>query len=119
MKAHIDVLGWINIASGTLGLLAAGVVFTLLFSLAPLADEAPGWVMRLAGLFAAGALSLAFVPALIAGVGLLQRRPWSRILAIILAALSLFNVPVGTILAIYAFWVLTNDEATRLLSVAS
>ncbi len=36
-----------------------------------------------------------------AGWGLLQREPWARILTLIVAFLSLFNVPLGTALGIY------------------
>jgi ABC-type spermidine/putrescine transport system permease subunit II len=46
------------------------------------------------------------VVGLIAGVGLLQRAPWARILALVLAFLSLINPPFGTALGIYTLWVL-------------
>jgi hypothetical protein len=42
----------------------------------------------------------------LAGHGLLQRGAWARILALILGFLSLFNVPFGTALGVYTFWVL-------------
>jgi len=43
---------------------------------------------------------------LIAGWGLYERRPWARILAIVLAFLSLFHPPLGTAIGIYTLWVL-------------
>jgi len=43
----------------------------------------------------------------IAGWGLLQHEPWARVLALVLAFLSLFtNIPFGTALGIYTMWVL-------------
>jgi hypothetical protein len=42
----------------------------------------------------------------IAGWGLLERRPWARMLAIVLAVLALFDIPFGTALGIYTLWVL-------------
>jgi hypothetical protein len=45
-----------------------------------------------------------------AGVGLLQYRSWARTLAIIAAVLLLFHFPIGTIIAVYAFWVLLSQE---------
>jgi len=44
--------------------------------------------------------------ALIAGYGLLNRRPWGRIVAIIAAILALLKFPIGTALGIYTLWVL-------------
>ncbi len=43
---------------------------------------------------------------LIAGWGLYERRSWARILAIVLAFLSLFHPPFGTAIGIYTLWVL-------------
>ncbi len=43
---------------------------------------------------------------ILAGVGLLARRPWARGLAIFLGVLSLVKLPVGTALGIYTLWVL-------------
>jgi len=44
--------------------------------------------------------------ALFAGFGLLRRKPWGRILAIVLAILTLFRPIMGTALGIYTLWVL-------------
>jgi zinc-ribbon domain len=49
--------------------------------------------------------------ALIAGYGLLQRRPWGRVLAIVVAVLTLFKVPFGTALGIYTLWVLVPGSS--------
>jgi len=48
-----------------------------------------------------------------AGWGLLQRAPWARLLALILAFLALFNVPFGTAIGVYTLWVLLPDESGR------
>lgn len=45
--------------------------------------------------------------AVFAGVSLLNRKPWGRVLAIVLAVLALFKFPVGTALGVYTLWVLT------------
>lgn len=44
------------------------------------------------------------------GLGLMQRQPWARIVAIILGVLSLFHFPLGTALGVYTLWVLLADE---------
>jgi hypothetical protein len=48
-----------------------------------------------------------------AGWGLLQRQPWARILALVIAFLSLFQVPLGTALGIYTLWALLPSQSDR------
>ena len=55
------------------------------------------------------------IPGIIAGVGLLQRKSWSRVLTLIVGAIGLLDIPVGTALGIYTFWVLMRDEAIEYL----
>jgi len=56
---------------------------------------------------------IAAVVGLMAGWGLLQRAPWARLLALILAFLALFNVPFGTAIGVYTLWVLLPEESGR------
>lgn len=51
-----------------------------------------------------GAFSLA------AGIGVMRRAAWGDVLAMISAALHVFNVPVGTALGVYTFWALLKAE---------
>ena len=65
-----------------------------------------------------GAPWMAFVPviitvavvmaalSLVVGYGLLTRRSWARVFAIVLAVFALFKIPFGTALGIYTLWVL-------------
>ena len=48
---------------------------------------------------------------LVAGVGLVQRAEWSRMLAIVVGCISLINAPFGTALGIYTLWVLLSPNA--------
>lgn len=50
---------------------------------------------------------------LLAGWGLLNYRPWARILALILGVISLIHFPFGTALGIYTLWVLLPAESER------
>jgi hypothetical protein len=47
----------------------------------------------------------------VAGWGLLERRPWGRTLAIVVAVIALFNPILGTILGIYTLWMLLPSDA--------
>lgn len=53
---------------------------------------------------------------IVAGWGLLRFKNWARILAIVLAILSLPNVPFGTAFGIYALVVLFNKRAGQLFT---
>jgi hypothetical protein len=64
--------------------------------------RAVGWV-----LLARGVLGV------IAGWGLLDRQPWARILAIVLAVFTLLHLVLGTALGIYTLWVLLPRESER------
>ncbi|MCL5006161.1 MAG: zinc ribbon domain-containing protein [Acidobacteria bacterium] len=50
---------------------------------------------------------------LLAGWGLLNYRPWARVLALILGVISLIHFPFGTALGIYTLWVLLPAESER------
>jgi hypothetical protein len=72
----------------------------------------PHFVGPLVSLVGLG-LAVAGVAGLAAGWGLLQRAPWARILAIVLAILSLPAIPFGTALGIYTLWVLLASGAAE------
>jgi hypothetical protein len=48
----------------------------------------------------------------LAGFGLLSRQSWARVLALVVAVVSLINIPFGTALGIYTMWVLVPEEAS-------
>jgi hypothetical protein len=45
------------------------------------------------------------------GVALLMRKPWARMLAIVVGMLGLIDMPFGTALGIYTLWVLLPAES--------
>jgi hypothetical protein len=49
----------------------------------------------------------------IAAWGLTKHEPWARIVVLVFAFLSLFNVPFGTALGIYTMWVLLPGDSQR------
>jgi hypothetical protein len=59
------------------------------------------------------ALSLSSVAGLVAGWGLLNWRPWARMLAIVMGVLQLLNFPFGTALGIYTLWVLLPTDSEQ------
>ena len=49
----------------------------------------------------------------IVGWGLLQRESWARIIALVLAFISLFNIPFGTAIGVYTMWVLLPGQSQQ------
>jgi len=49
----------------------------------------------------------------VAGWGLMKYDSWARILALVLAFLSLFNVPFGTAIGVYTLWVLLPAQSQQ------
>jgi hypothetical protein len=118
MNMHINILAWLLIGSailtgiGGMIVLFVGQVF-LQHWIVPMPPDIPpgmppfvGWLTSLVG-FSVLALAAATAAA---GVGLLQYRSWARVFAIVVAILMLFNLPIGTIIGIYALWVLFSQE---------
>jgi hypothetical protein len=116
MEKHVHLLGIFWIVHGGLILVGGIVTFALLFGLSflPDLDHEGITVLRVVGLSVGGLMWLLSVPKIIAGIGLLKRMEWARVLTLVLAALSLINFPLGTALGVYSFVILLRDDTTSL-----
>ena len=70
------------------------------------------FVWPIAGAIGAFLLATA-IAGFLAGWGLLNYRPWARMLTLILGVISLLHIPFGTALGIYTLWVLLPAESER------
>ena len=123
MTTHVKVLGVLYIVLSGLGVCAA-LFLGLLFGtaggvVAANADADAAVALPFLGL--AGTALVIFLlaislPGLITGIGLLKFKPWARIVGIVLAAINLINIPLGTILGAYGLWVLLNKDTERLFT---
>ncbi len=124
MMTHVKILAWFNIVLGALGLIAGAailggaMVVTDLFLFAVEDAGIPAAVVQLAALVITALVLVLSLPCLILGYGLANLRPWARILGIVLAAINLLNVPFGTAVSVYAFWVLLKPETEALFKNA-
>jgi len=123
MATHVKVLGIIHIVFGALGIMGALAVLLLFGGLAGLAGASAEPNAGLAVPIVGGIGGIIFIvvlvislPGLITGIGLLEFRPWARMLGIVVSALSLINVPFGTALGIYGLWTLLNRETEQLFA---
>lgn len=112
MEKHVGVIGVLWIVLGSMGFLGGFMLWGLLFGVSFIPDlstEAP-IILRTAAM-GIGLLMWVFsIPKIIAGIGLLKRREWARVLTLILSFLSILNFPLGTALAVYSFVILIKDE---------
>jgi hypothetical protein len=120
MQQHVSILGWLFIVGNALFLLIGGFVFTLLTGLGQtVIDPEARAILPLVGSTVGLLLALLSVPGLAAGYGLLTRKPWARVLGIVVAVLGLFNFPVGTAIGIYALWVLLQTSTANCFGTSS
>ncbi len=112
MHQHVTILGWLYIIGHVFFIIIGGFVFVLLMGIGVFARdlEAPA-ILSIIGTWTAVLLTVLALPGLIAGVGLLKRQMWGRVLAIIVAFFGLINFPIGTAIGIYALFVLLQNAA--------
>jgi hypothetical protein len=106
MQRHVRVVAWLFLGFGgfwislAVWFLSAGGVWEW----DPLAFAFIFWFV------------LAAIPLLLVGWGLLRRRSWARLVGLVLAAIGLMIVPIGTAFGAYAFWVLLAEGTRTLFS---
>lgn len=109
ISGHVRLLGILWIAISAFRLLPALVLFGVSRNFMS-EMGVPSFVHPLLatiGTFFALFAALGFI----AGWGLLEHAPWSRMLAIVMGCLALIDIPFGTALGIYTLWVLLPAKA--------
>ena len=120
IAGHVRLLGILWLASAALHLIP-GFVLWMLFPGFMFPPDVPPFVPQLLH-FLGIAFLVSAVLNLLAGWGLLDRQPWARTLAIVLACFNLIHMPFGTALGVYTLWVLlpakSEEEYRRFARVA-
>jgi hypothetical protein len=122
MAQHVKILGILHIVFSSLCILAGIIVLIVMGGIAGFVgatDQSPDSQAALPILGGIGGLVFVIcliigLPGMVGGIGLLQYRSWARIVVIVLSAIDLLNIPIGTALGIYGFWVLLNKETEAL-----
>ena len=122
MQTHVKVLGVLYLVVGGCMLVAALFLLVAMSSAAGIVGAAADPedaaiaipILGIAGTALAGFLGLFSLPSLITGYGLVNFKPWARIVGIVLSAVSLINIPFGTIIGVYGLWVLLSKDTERL-----
>jgi len=123
MDTHVKVVGALNVVLGAFGLLIAAATMLIFGGATWLVGAAGGpdaaTAMPILGLTGAALSTFLLVlslPALVIGVGLLQRRAWARVAGIVISLFNLFNFPFGTLIGVYGLWVLFAKDTERLFT---
>jgi hypothetical protein len=130
LQVHVPIVAWLLIAHSLLNMVLGLFAFALIMSgnvlwgelgqLVPAVNDPDA--LRTFQMFTTlttltailiGTLVVGLaMPALAAGIGLLLRKRWGRVLAIVAAVLGLAGIPIGTLIGIYAIFVLMQDATT-------
>ncbi len=120
MEKHITLVAVLNIGFGILGVILAIFVLIGIFLVNTYVEEYDARkILPILGTALFFFLLVTSIPGIIGGFGLLKRRPWARILILVVACLDLLWIPFGTIIGIYELWVLLQDKTLQLFNPAS
>src|SRR5579871_2710600 len=120
LAGHIRLLGIFWIALSAFRILP-GLVLMAVFNRPDFPPGVPDFVHGIV-LGIAGTLMLLGFAGIAVGIGLLNRAPWARMMAIIFGCVSLIDMPFGTALGVYTLWVLlpaqSEDEYRQMARTA-
>ena len=119
MRAHVKLLGVLQLTWGAIGLVLAASLALLAGGAAAIVRTAQGdpWTAVFTSLLFvlfASALGLAGWANIWVGRRLRQLQPAGRTGAFVVSVINLFVLPFGTALAIYSYWVLLHNDAGAL-----
>jgi hypothetical protein len=122
IAGHVRLLGILWIALSAFRMVPAVALFIISNpALRIFPPETPDFIVPM--LRAIGTvLLIGSAAGIAAGWGLLGKQPWARMLAIIIGCISLLDMPFGTALGVYTFWVLLpaqSEEEYRRMSGAA
>ncbi len=115
MEKHVNVIAALRIGFSILGLVVGIILFIVLYIIGDFADENEAkFVLTLIANILIIFFIMLSIPGIIAGIGLLRRKEWARILTLILSVFDLFNIPIGTAFGVYSIWALVQPEVVEI-----
>jgi hypothetical protein len=114
MSKHVTVVGIARLGLAALGVVLAAMIYFgsrwMLGFPDVIEDRMAVSVLTTMSDAAVVFIAIGCLLSLIAGLGILAHQGWARYLTMILSIFDLFNIPVGTALALYTLWVLMQDD---------
>lgn len=119
MNQHVTVVAILHIGLGVLGALIGVFLFMLFGILTTVVPEREAhFIFPLLATFLGGGIIVASSFGIIGGIGLLKYKEWARILILVVSAIGLVNIPIGTAVGAYSIWVLVQNETVKLFASA-
>jgi hypothetical protein len=125
-RQHLDLVGLFYILYGGMTLAVGALVFVI-FGLGGIGMGLAGagggdeellimsGIYGMAAVFTGLIVAVFGLPYVIVGFGMRRRKPWSRVAGLVLGALALMNLPLGTLLGVYGIVKLVDDDVRALL----
>jgi hypothetical protein len=116
MKKHVTVVAAIQVGFALLGLIGAlAAFFALSFARTQVGDEeVAGPLLEVLSISIPLMIGFLSTLGLIGGIGLFGYKPWARYIVIVVSALGLLNIPIGTLKGVYFLWVLLQNDTIKL-----
>ena len=112
IEKHIRVLAILHIVHSSLIALLGLFLFWFFIFIGAIADDEDAMVvLAILGVLLLFVLMILAVPGIIAGIGLLLRKKWGKILTLIVGFLKFLDFPLGTALGVYTIVILFRDDA--------
>lgn len=111
MEKHISVVAALHIGMSILGIIFSIFLFFGLNLIGAFTGDNQvvaifSIISKVLTLF----ILLVSIPGIIAGIGLLKRKEWARVLTLVLSVLDLLHFPIGTAIGIYSIWALVQPD---------
>ena len=115
MENHVKVLGILNVVYGGMGLLGGLIAVLVLGGTAGILQsvsqrEPDAWIaasiVGTLALIVFVLVTVLSIPCIIAGYGLLSGKSWGVMFALVISAINVLNIPIGTCIGGYGLWVL-------------
>ncbi len=120
IEQHVKILATVMIVGEIIPVVCSAVSILSLLAIGAVSDDPEAtMVLGTIGGIAFCATTVLALPGLVAGLGLLRRQAWARYLALAVAVINLLLIPVGTLVGLYAFWVLLQGSATAYFADSS
>jgi len=117
MENHLTAVGALSIGLSVLGILVGAFAFVLLAGIGYAVQEEDASIVLLTIGTVFGFLFLIVsIPGIIGGIGIFKRKEWARILVLVVSAMHLINIPIGTAVGAYSIWVLVQKETILLFN---
>ncbi|TKG88613.1 hypothetical protein EYV94_26795 [Puteibacter caeruleilacunae] len=117
MDKHISAVAYIHMGLAILGVVFGGLLMFILFGTSLIANALPATIaLNLIAIIIGIFVVFKNMVTIVGAIGLLSRKNWGRIMILVISALDILCIPVGTAIGVYSFWTLLNEESVEIIT---